>query len=246
MAIRVLVQAGHVAPREPGFESGTGTVREQELTKAIRRRLVRLLRTDGRFQPVPCPGDIPDGVSVDAAIFLHGDGSSDSASTGYSFGFPVHPVNQKLVRLIDAEFKKIPGHPPHHEDNYTGGLREYYGYRRVPTAGPEVLVEHGFLTNPGEQKWIFKHLGALARAEYSALCRFFDLEPTHDLGGGQPIGFTITDTARGGGVVARDLELGRAVDRVRDLVVRLRRIDRIPIQPAGPPDAGSGDAEPTP
>jgi N-acetylmuramoyl-L-alanine amidase len=232
VAIRVLVQAGHIAPREPGFEGGTGTVREQELTKAIRRRLVKLLRRDGRFQPVPCPGDIPDGISVDAAIFLHGDGSVDSASTGYSFGFPIDPVNKKLAKLIDAEFKKIPGHPPHHEDNYTGGLREYYGYRRVPTDGPEVLVEHGFLTNPGEQKWIFKHLSALATAEYRALCKFFDLEPTHEVRGGQPIGFTIADGTSGGGVVARDPELGRAVDRVRELVVRLRRVERVPIQPA--------------
>ena len=246
MAIRVLVQAGHVAPREPGFESGTGTVREQELTKALRRRLVKLLRRDGRFQPVPCPGDIPDGVSVDAAIFLHGDGSVNPASTGYSFGFPVHSVNQKLATLIDAEFQKIPGHPPHHEDNYTGGLREYYGYRRVPTPGPEVLVEHGFLTNPGEQKWIFDNLNALARAEYRALCRFFELEPTLELRRGQPIGFTIADVSNGGGVLARDLELGRAVDRVKDLAGRLRRSERIPIQAAGSPDAPPAESEPGP
>jgi hypothetical protein len=244
VAIRVLVQAGHVAPREPGFEGGTGTIREQELTKAIRRRLCKLLRFDPRFDPVPCPGDIPDGVSVDAAIFLHGDGSENAAASGYSFGFPIHPVNEKLVRLIDAEFKRIPGHPPHHSDNYTGGLREYYGYRRVPTAGPEVLVEHGFLTNPGEQRWIFKHLGALANAEYRALCGFFDLDPTHQIQPGSPIGFMVTtiDGSGGGGggggrMVERDLELGRPIDRAKDLVARLRRGPRVPIQPTGPPPA---------
>lgn len=236
MAIRVLVQAGHVAPREPNFESGTGTIREQELTKAIRRRLVKLLKIDPRFQPVACPGDIPDGISVDAAIFLHGDGAASAEATGYSFGFPVHRINQKLANLIDDEFKKIPGHPPHHEDNYTGGLREYYGYSRVPTPGPEVLVEHGFMTNPGEQKWIFKHLGKLATAEYRALCRFFDLQPTLQLGGGGPLGFTVADVGSGGArVVARELELGRPVDRVRDLADRLRRREPVPIQPAGPP-----------
>jgi N-acetylmuramoyl-L-alanine amidase len=232
VAIRVLVQAGHVAPREPGFEGGTGTVREQELTKAMRRRLIRLLRADTRFDPVPCPGDIPDGVAVDAALFLHGDGSTNQTATGYSFGFPIHPVNEKLANLIDREFKKIPGHPPHHEDNYTGGLREYYGYRRVPTAGPEVLVEHGFLTNPGEQRWIFKHLGALANAEYRALCRFFDVEPTHEIVPRRP-GFAVVEAdSNGGGTVERELELGRAVDRVRDLGDRLRRRERVPIQPS--------------
>jgi N-acetylmuramoyl-L-alanine amidase len=233
MAIRVLVQAGHISPREPGFEGGTGTVREQELTKAIRRRLVRLLRADRRFEPVPCPGDIPDGVSVDAAIFLHGDGSTNTTATGYSFGFPIHSVNERLAKLIDAEFKQIPGHPPHHSDNYTGGLREYYGYRRVPTAGPEVLVEHGFLTNPREQKWIFRHLGALANAEYRALCRFFELDPTHEAAPGRPIGFTVAEVDAGDRrVVGRELELSRAVDRVRDLGDRIRRRERVPIQPS--------------
>lgn len=92
------------------------------------------------------------------------------------------------------------------------------------------------MTNPGEQKWIFKHLNALARAEYRALCRFFELEPTHELRGGQPIGFTIADVSGGGGESVRDLELGRAVDRLKDLVARLRRSERLPIQPAGSPD----------
>jgi N-acetylmuramoyl-L-alanine amidase len=233
VAIRVLVQAGHVAPREPGFEGGTGTIREQELTKAIRRRLVRLLHVDQRFQPVPCPGDIPDGASVEAALFLHGDGSTNAAASGYSFGFPIHAVNEKLAGLIDAEFQRIPGHPPHREDNYTGGLREYYGYRRVPTAGPEVLVEHGFLTNRREQSWIFKHLGPLANAEYRALCRFFDFAPRHRVAPGRPFGFAVADIDSGEErVVARELELSRAGDWLRDWGTRLRCIERMPIQPS--------------
>jgi len=235
MAIRVLVQAGHIAPREPGFESGTGTVREQELTKAIRRRLVRLLRADSRFEPVPCPGDIPDGVAVDAALFLHGDGSTNQAATGYSFGFPIDPVNQKLATLIDEEFKRIPGHPPHHADNYTGGLREYYGYRRVPTPGPEVLVEHGFLTNPAEQAWIFRNLTRLANAEYRALCRFFNLDPELEARPLRPIGFGIASTGGNGDLmVAKERELGRLLDRLRDLTARVTVRNRVPIQPAGP------------
>jgi N-acetylmuramoyl-L-alanine amidase len=231
VAIRVLVQAGHVAPREPGFTAGTGTIREQELTKAVRRRLVALLRADGRFAPVPCPGDIPDGIAVDAAVFLHGDGSDNKAATGYSFGFPIHSVNEKLARLIDAEFQRIPGHPPHHSDNYTGGLREYYGYRRVPTSGPEVLIEHGFLTNPGEQKWMFRNLNQLALAEYRALCRFFDLEPTRGLQRLRAVGFAVIGE---GTVLTRVFEPGRAVDKVKDWAARLITVrdNRVPIQPS--------------
>lgn len=173
MKKRIVVQAGHVAPREPGFESGTGTTREQELTLAMRTRLCRILAEDGRFEPIPVPGDIPNGIKCDAAIFLHGDGSASAAATGFSLGYPAGAVNKRLADLIADEFMKLPGHPPHHADNYTGGLREYYGYSRVDTDGPEVVVEHGFLTNPKEQAWIFANLDELASAQYRALLAYF-------------------------------------------------------------------------
>jgi len=183
MPKRILVQAGHIAPRESFLEGGTGTVREQELTFALRKRLVSLLNVDDRFDPFPFPGDLPEppGFKCDAGLFLHGDGSSNKAATGISFGFPIDPVNSRLAKLIWNEFEKIPGHPPHHADNYTEGLRQYYGYRRTNTAGPEVLVEHGFMTNPAEQKWVFAHLNELAHAEYVALCRFFNFVPRGEI-----------------------------------------------------------------
>lgn len=174
---RIVVQKGHVAPREPGFESGTGTVREQELVTKIGDALAKLLAADDRFDPVVVPGDIPNGIKCDAALFLHGDGSTNPAASGYCFGYPNYPVNKKLADLIAVEFDKIPGHPPHRTDNYTRDLAGYYGYSRVDTPGPEVLVEHGFLTNPAEQAWLFNNIERLAKAEYVALCRFFGYEP---------------------------------------------------------------------
>lgn len=177
---RVLVQKGHVSPREPGFEAGTGTVREQELVTLIANELDRLLRLDGRFTSIVVPGDIPDGIRVDAALFLHGDGSTNKAASGYSFGYPQFPVNKRLADLISTEFQKIPGHPPHHADNYTRDLAGYYGFSRVNTPGPEVLIEHGFLTNPAEQAWLFANVPALARAEYVAVCKFFGYLPLGD------------------------------------------------------------------
>lgn len=171
----VLVQAGHVSPREPGFESGTGTAGEQELVRAIRDRLVMLLKHDGRFKPLPMPGKIPHGTKCDAALFLHADGSANHAASGYSFGYPSYPANVTLARLIDAEFQKLPGHPPHHRDNYTADLRGYYGFSRVDTSGPEVLVEHGFLTNPHERAWLKSHVNELAQAEYRALLNYFGM-----------------------------------------------------------------------
>jgi hypothetical protein len=240
MALRVLVQAGHVAPREPGFEGGTGTVREQELTHALQRRLVALLAADSRFKPIACPGDIPDGIKVDAALFLHGDGAGfpdgrpNPKPSGYCFGYPDHPVNKRLAALIAYEFEKIPGHPPRGRDNYTGGLAGYYGYGKVVSDGPEVLVEHGFLTNPAEQRWIFANLGNLARAEYVALCRFYGLEARDDEVKDKPVGFTVVGWAPGKKkrTITRSLEPGRAVDKLRDwgaTLISVRK-NRKPIQ----------------
>lgn len=175
---RVLVQAGHAPPREPGFESGTGTAGEIEYVTQVRDRLCNLLRADGRFDAIPMPGRIsPRGIVVDAAVFLHCDGSGNPRASGYSFGYPPYQVNRELAGLIGAEFEKIPGHPPHHADNYTADMRGYYGFSRVNTSGPEVLIEHGFLTNPSERAWLNAHIGELAKAEYQALLRYFHYPP---------------------------------------------------------------------
>jgi N-acetylmuramoyl-L-alanine amidase len=178
--LEILIQQGHVAPREPGFEAATGTPGEQELVIRIADALAGLLAVDGRFAPVVVPGDIPDGIAVDAALFLHADGSPDPTASGYSFGYPDHDVNRRLAELLATQFDLLPGHPTHRRDNLTADLRRYYGFARVATLGPEALVEHGFLTNPGERLWLFANVSELAGAEYRALCSHFGLRPTAD------------------------------------------------------------------
>lgn len=174
---RLLIQAGHVAPREPGFEPGTGTTREQELARTIQTRLSGLLSADGRFVVTLCPGDIPDGWEGDLFLALHGDGSSNTASSGYCFGYPEGSAASKAFTLLLAgEYEKLPGHPPHRKDNYTGGLRRYYGWRRV-NAPVKVLVEHGFLTNPAERDWLFANTNKIALAWYRAVCAHYGYRP---------------------------------------------------------------------
>lgn len=170
----ILVQAGHVAPRQPGFESGTGTAGEIEFVTKVRDALVALLNADGRFKTLPMPGALPAGVKCDAAVFLHADGSTNQATHFYSFGYPAgYAVNKKLADLIDKRFKEIPHPSPRGRDNYTRDLAGYYGFSRVDTLGPEVLVEHGFLTNPAERTWLNSHIPQLAHAEYLAILDYF-------------------------------------------------------------------------
>jgi N-acetylmuramoyl-L-alanine amidase len=172
---KVLVQAGHVEPQQKGHEGQTGTTREQEFTFKMAKLLVKMLDDDGRFDGIYCPGAIPSGIKVDAAIFQHGDGSASKAASGFCFGYPTFAVNKKLADLISTEYLKLPGHPPKGKDNYTRNLSGYYGFGVVDTPGPEVLVESGFLTNPSEQAWMFANIDEMASAQYRALLAFFSL-----------------------------------------------------------------------
>src|SRR5690349_9929824 len=52
MPQRVLVQAGHQRPLQPGHEGQTGAPGEAELVARIQRRLVRLLNEDGNFSGI--------------------------------------------------------------------------------------------------------------------------------------------------------------------------------------------------
>jgi len=174
---RILVQAGHKRPLDPNHLTQTGAAGEAELVARIQKRLVALLRRDSRFEPLPMPGLIPRGTKADAAVFLHADGAASPQATGYSFGFPDPAVNKKLVDLISKEFVRIPGHPNRRRDNGTEDAHQYYGFSRVDSAGPEALIEHGFMSNPGERRWMQSHVPQLAFAEYVAICRFFGLAP---------------------------------------------------------------------
>jgi N-acetylmuramoyl-L-alanine amidase len=175
----VLIQTGHVAPREPGFEDATGATGEQEVVKVIAAQLVTVLAADSRFAARVIPGKVPadvrsGGFEVDAFISLHCDGSKDKSKRGWGIGYPSGAVNKKLSDLVGVEIAKI--HPSARmRDNYTSDMSGYYGYSRVPTPGPEILVEHGFVSNAAERKWLIEEADAIARAEYRALLAFYGL-----------------------------------------------------------------------
>jgi hypothetical protein len=175
---RILVQAGHMPPLQPRHETQTGAPGEAKLVADIQRALVDLLEADEDFDPLSMPGRItPDGVRVDGALFLHADGANAASATGFSLGFPDFPVNKRLAGLIADEIEKLPGRPTRRRDNNTPGMAKYYGFSHVFTPGPQVLIEHGFVTNPDEHAWLQRNVKQLARAEHTALRRFFGLGP---------------------------------------------------------------------
>jgi hypothetical protein len=186
---RILVQAGHQRPLQPGFETQTGAPGEAELVADIQHTLVGLLNHDPDFHGIPAPGHIDPNVDVDGALYLHADGAANPSAGGYSVGYPPgFEVNSRLAQLIADEIEKIPGHPHRRPDNNTNDMKFYYGFGLVQTPGPEVLVEHGFVTNTAEHQWLKAHVDELARAGHNALRRFFGLtvQPSSKAGtGGQ-------------------------------------------------------------
>ncbi len=103
--------------------------------------------------------------------------------------------------------------------------RKYYGFGLTKTDGPEVLVEHGFLTNPDEQEWIFSHLDELANAEYVALCEFFGFEPKGERPAGAGSFFIVEWTdAEGVKHKKRTSEVGKLVRRLVDRGIEKFRI----------------------
>lgn len=176
---RIMVQAGHQRPLQPHHLTQTGAPGEAELVARIQGKLVELLNGDEHFHGVPMPGLIDESVQVDGAIFLHADGAASTAASGYSLGFPVNGdpqhVNRRLANLIAEEIENIPGHPHRRPDNNTADMAQYYGFAHTHTAGPEVLVEHGFVTNPHEHDWMNRHVAQIAQAEFTAMRRCFGL-----------------------------------------------------------------------
>lgn len=178
---RLLIQAGHLSPREPGFEDGTGTNGEQDLARKIRAALVRLLRTDGRFAVFTCGGRIPNPrpFKCDLFLSLHADGAAKKTASGYCYGYPETSVQSRnLAAALSRQYDLIPRRPPRWTDNYTRNLSRYYGFssRRVD-APVKVLVEHGFLTNPQERAWLFANVERIARAHYRAILAYYGMKP---------------------------------------------------------------------
>lgn len=57
---RILIQAGHKPPLEPGHERQTGADGEVQFTTALQERLVAVLGTDDRFAEVTLAVGGPD------------------------------------------------------------------------------------------------------------------------------------------------------------------------------------------
>lgn len=163
--MKIVVQMGHV-PRTSG---ATGTYREQEFNKLVGPRLRDALKSVGHNVTLIGADDaVP---SCDVFVALHCDGNANKAMRGGSVGYPSDDSNSPSGRLASAwkRHHQAGGYPGgFHPDNYTSGLRYYYGFRKS-NATFEFLAEHGTTTNPDDEAWLFSNIDACVKAHVDAI-----------------------------------------------------------------------------
>lgn len=151
----VLIQAGHEGrpascARFPGRPCNLGAAGERELTPVVANAAAAWLRADG-LHVVRVPADFVGRYRVRAAIFIHFDGSVPPCTSGASIGYP--PASKAAAigwrRFYGARFpfRFMP-------DNFTAGLRQYYGYRSVEPNANTLVLEMGEITCPAQRAWL--------------------------------------------------------------------------------------------
>lgn len=163
--MKIVIQMGHVA-RTSG---ATGTHREQEFAKLIGPKLKNALTIKGHEVGLIGADDtIP---KCDLFLALHVDGNKNKAIRGASVGYPSNDPNSLHGKMANAwkRWHQHGGYPGgFHKDNYTEGLRFYYGFGKV-NAKYEYLAEHGTSTNPADEAWLFANIDRCVAAHVNAI-----------------------------------------------------------------------------
>ena len=181
MAIKIYVDQGH-NPVNPNAGAEGNGLREQDITYQVGQELANLLRADPNFEVrLSRPtADTQLGSSLSSSlqarvgaanawgadyfISLHTNASEISSASGteayvYSRAGEAFPLAQDIVRAVTD----ITGLP----DRGTFVRSGLYVLRK--TAMPAVLVELGFITNPGDAALMSQNPGLFAQGLYQGI-----------------------------------------------------------------------------
>lgn len=158
--MRLVVQRGHYG-RTTG---STGAPGEQQLGARIAQRITELA-PDGVKVRVIDADEPRSRYAGDVFVALHADSSSSPSARGASVGYQT-PEGRELASRWKACYlgRGWPG--SFRADNYTANLSRYYGVRIAVATGNRraVILEHGFLSNPAEKRWMTSQEGVDAAA----------------------------------------------------------------------------------
>lgn len=161
----VLIQAGHEGrpascARFPERRCNLGAAGERAATPLVADEAARALRAAGLLV-ARVPADYDARYDVRAAIFIHFDGAAPPCTTGASIGYRIGSAGAAAAwRRFYARYFPFRFMP----DNFTSGLREYYGYRTVGPNDNTLVLELGEISCPRQRAWLssrYKFLGDL-------------------------------------------------------------------------------------
>ena len=156
----VLISAGHEGrpascARYPKRACNLGTAGERAWNPIVADEATRVLRAHG-VSVIREPADFDGEYAVDAALFIHFDGSTRACSSGASIGYhdPSYRAAANTWReLYGAVFPF--GFQP---DDFTVSLRDYYGFRQVEAKDAALVLELGELTCEKQRAWLAPRL----------------------------------------------------------------------------------------
>ena len=164
----LVAQRGHV-PRKTG---ATGTAGEQEVVTAIAAELNKY-KPDGWNLVIINADESLERYKGDVFVALHCDGSINPDAHGASVGYQT-AAGSALAQKWKSEYVKQGWGRGFRPDNYTAGLRSYYGYKYAKQfTNAYIVVEHGFLSNKTDAAWIRSHYAECAKAVWMAVAGEF-------------------------------------------------------------------------
>jgi hypothetical protein len=156
----VLISAGHEGrpascAHFPQHHCNLGAADEREWTPIVADEATKILREHG-VTVARLPADFAGTYHVDAAVFIHFDGSNPPCHSSASIGFP----NKRDAEAAAAWRKLYGEYWPYgfQPDNFTESLREYYAYKQIDARDGSLVLELGEITCPAQHPWLKKHL----------------------------------------------------------------------------------------
>ena len=187
MAIKIFIDQGH-NPRNPNAGAEGNGLREQDITYAVGVALADLLRADPNFDVLlsrNSPSEVlgnsnaqslslrttaANNYGADAFISIHVNASDITSATGSeAYVFRREGVAEELAEDILESLTEATGYP----DRGVFVRPSLYVLRK--TAMPAVLIELGFITNPGEAAFMNNNPLLYARGIYNGIRDYYGL-----------------------------------------------------------------------
>lgn len=157
----VLISAGHEGrpascAQFPQHKCNLGASGEREWTPLVAGAATKVLRAHG-VTVARLPADFEGKYRVDAALFIHFDGSDPPCRSGASIGY----ANRRDARAAAAWRRLYSSEWPFafQPDNFTDNLREYYAFKQVHARKGSLVIELGEITCPQQRAWLAPRLG---------------------------------------------------------------------------------------